>query len=180
MAEYISFINTLPENPVIKAAIAQFVFEKIHPFPDGNGRVGRLISSLIINKSDYNFRSLAPIEDFINTHREDYYYNLEPTNICTGFIEFFLKSLIEQAKKHLPVLSSTAQKNLPEDSLMPRRRELLDTIRDHPNCSIDFLYRRFLKINRKTIAYDLSQLQKKGFVKKIGTTRGALYISVYT
>jgi predicted transcriptional regulator len=105
---------------------------------------------------------------------------LEPSNNCTGFVEFFLKSLIEQAKKHLPLLSSTAQKNLPEDSLMPRRRELLDTIRDHPNCSIDFLYRRFLKINRKTLAYDLSQLQKKGFVKKVGTTRGALYVSVYT
>lgn len=167
MTEYISFINALPENSVIKAAIAQFIFEKIHPFPIlGNGRVGRLISSLIINKSDYNFRSLAPLEEYINDHREDYYYNLEPSNNCTGFIEFFLKSLIEQAKKHLPLISSATQKNLPEDSLMPRRREILDTIKDHPNCSIDFLYRRFLKIEREDSSLRPVSAPKKGICKK--------------
>lgn len=179
MQEFITFINSLSENPVIKAAIAQFVFEKIHPFPDGNGRVGRLISSILISKSDYNFRALAPLEEYIESHRDDYYYYLEPSKNCTGFIKFFLECLSAQAKLHLPILVSN-NPTLPEESLLPRRREILEIIRDHPNCSLDFLARRFIKVNPKTIAYDLSQLQKKGFVKKIGSTRGALYFSVYT
>ena len=175
--EYIQFINNLNEHPVVKSAIAQFIFEKIHPFPDGNGRVGRLISTLIINKNNYGFRALAPFEEYLEAHRDDYYYHLEPSMNCTGFIKFFLESLIHESKLHLPNLLKN-QTLLPELGLLPRRREILEIIRDHSNCSLDFLKRRFLKVNPKTLAYDLSQLQKHGFVRKLGGTRGAVYISV--
>ena len=63
----------------------------------------------------------------------------------------------------------------PEDFLSPKRREILFVIKDHPGCSFDFLSRRFMNVNPKTLHYDLGQLLKKGFIFKIGKTRGVLY-----
>jgi DeoR/GlpR family transcriptional regulator of sugar metabolism len=67
------------------------------------------------------------------------------------------------------------QTELPEEALLPRRREILAIIKDHPYCSFDFITRRFSGVNQKTIHYDLNQLQKQGFAQKIGKTRGSVY-----
>ena len=62
-----------------------------------------------------------------------------------------------------------------EDFLLPRRREILEIIKDHPYCPFDFISRRFPSINQKTLHYDLKQLQTKGFIIKAGQTRGVKY-----
>jgi len=176
MTEYLVFVNNLDLHPAVKSAIAQFIFEKIHPFADGNGRVGRLISSFVLEKSGFGFRGLSPFEEYLEANRDQYYYALEPSTDCTRFINFFLTALVTQSKKILSQLDQSAQES-PEDTLLPRRREILDIIRDHPHISFDSLSRRFPQINPKTIHNDLSVLQKKNFVKKAGSTRGALYLT---
>ncbi len=157
-----------------KAAFIQFIFEKIHPFADGNGRVGRLISSYILKAGNYHFRGLVSLEEFVDENRSWYYRALEPDKDATDFIEFFLESLVVQAKRVLEKLKERKEE-LPEDSLLPRRREILEIIKDHPQCSFDFLARRFQSVNPKTLHYDVRQLQEKGFVQKVGSTRGSLY-----
>ncbi len=174
MDEYIEYLNNLSEHPAVLAAVAQFIFEKIHPFADGNGRVGRSISSFLLEKSGYGFRGLAPFEEYIEEHRSSYYSHLEPASDCTGFIEFFLEALVFQLKKDLGKLDQD-QEELPEDTLLPRRREILDIIRDHPHCTFDFLRRRFSAVNVKTLHYDLARLREKGFVTKHGETRAVVY-----
>ncbi len=174
MDEYIEYLAGLDDHPAVIAAIAQFVFEKIHPFVDGNGRVGRLISSFLLEKNGLGFRGLAPFEEYIEEHRSIYYSHLEPATDCTGFIEFFLEALVFQLKKDVGKLNQSRQE-LPEDSLLPRRREILDIIRDHPHCTFDFLQRRFIAVNSKTLHYDLAQMMKKGFIKKLGATKGVVY-----
>jgi Fic family protein len=161
-------------SPPIKAAIVQFILEKIHPFADGNGRVGRLLSAYVLRHNDFGFKGLLSFEEFTDDNRERYYEALEPNKDMTVFAEFFLESLVSQAKKVLEKLKEKREE-LPEDSLLPRRREVLEIIKDHPQCSFDFLSRRFQNINQKTLHYDLKQLQNKGFVQKIGNTRGSLY-----
>lgn len=61
------------------------------------------------------------------------------------------------------------------DLLLPRRREILAIIKDHPESSFDFISRRFSEVNKKTLHYDLGRLIKQGLVQKIGATRGSLY-----
>ena len=63
----------------------------------------------------------------------------------------------------------------PEDSLLPRRREILNIIRDHQMISFDFLKRRFVNVPDSTLHYELQQLIKVGLILKLGRTRGALY-----
>lgn len=172
MNEYIVYINSLTDHPAIRSAIAQFIFEKIHPFADGNGRAGRLISMLILKQSDYHFRGLLPFEEYTDTHREAYYYALEPSADMTEFIEYFLKSLVVTGKDLLSKIKNQPDSN---PSLSLRRQEILAVISDHPNCSFDFLTRRFSKINSKTLHYDLLQLMKKNLVSKLGHTRAVVY-----
>ena len=58
---------------------------------------------------------------------------------------------------------------------MPRRREVLEIIRDHPHCTFDFLRRRFSAVNAKTLHYDLARLRENGFITKHGQTKGVVY-----
>lgn len=177
MDEYIEYLDGLTDHPAITASLAQFIFEKIHPFADGNGRTGRLISSFLLEKSGYGFRGLAPFEEYIEENRSVYYANLEPAIDGTGFIEFFLESLVSQLKKDISRLNQI-QADLPEDSLSPRRREILEIIRDHPHCTFDFLRRRFPAVNSKTLHYDLSQMMKKSFIRKLGVTNKVVYLAI--
>jgi len=161
-------------HPFVRSAITQFLFEKIHPFADGNGRVGRLISTYILQSQGYGFRGLVPVEEIVDNKRHGYYETLEPNKDVTLFVEFMLESFIEQAKKTAEKLLNVNEEK-PEDLLSPRRREIFEIIRDHPFSSFDLISRRFSKINIKTLHYDLKKLQEKGFIIKIGETRGVTY-----
>ena len=174
MPEYVSFTRSLREFPPLTAAIAQFALEKIHPFADGNGRVGRLVSTHILEKS--GFGRLSEVEEYIDTHRSAYYSVLEPNQNCTDFIEFILTAQVRSAQIRLEKLKETSA-DKSEISQLPRRREILAIIRDHPQCSFDFLSRRFAGIKPNTLHYDLQQLQKTGLVIKHGISRGAVYSS---
>ncbi len=167
MQEYVEYLGNFSDHPAVKAAVAQFAFEKIHPFADGNGRVGRLISAFILHIESYGFDGLIPFEQFIENHRDEYYAVLKPNNDATEFVEFFLEAIVTQGQEKDGVQESS--------NLLPRRQEILDTIRDHPKCSFDFLRRRFMAINPKTLHYDLGQLIKTGLVKKLGVSRGSVY-----
>lgn len=62
-----------------------------------------------------------------------------------------------------------------ESALLPRRHEILLTIRDHSPCSIDYLKRNFAGTPSSTLRYDLLKLQRVGLIQKLGVTRGVLY-----
>ncbi len=169
----INFINSNDEkNILIKAAISHIVFEKIHPFLDGNGRVGRILYNTILAKGNYHFNWLLSLEEIINERKEEYYVYLDK-NDATSFIEFSLEILIISAQKVLDRLNE--QKTGDEERLLPRRKEILDIIKDHGIISLDSIKRRFLKVPARTLRYDLKKLEEKGFIIKIGSTRGAMY-----
>ena len=62
-------------------------------------------------------------------------------------------------------------------SQSPRRQEIISMIRDHRQVSFDFLARNFRGVKVRTLHYDLQQLVKAGFIRKLGSTRGVLYVS---
>jgi Fic family protein len=175
MTKYIDYVNSNPSLTGIKAAIAQYIFEKIHPFADGNGRVGRLISAYLLTSSGYSFKGLVPFEEYVDSHRDNYYIALEPGNDMTNFITFFLTAIISQVKKVLsdPLLTSSPK---PETELPLRRQEIISIVREHPYSSFNFICRRFPAVNPKTLHYDLQKLIMGGFIKKIGSTKGVVYL----
>ena len=159
----------------INSAICHFAFEKIHPFIDGNGRVGRLFSAFILIKSGYGYKGFASLEEYLEKNRQAYYDFLQVNRKdITKFIEFYLEALVIQVEKGIKKYK-TSKREKPKDRLLPRRKEMLEIIKDHKMVSFDFIKRRFLAVPESTLHYDLRQLMKKGFIKKLGATRGVVY-----
>ncbi len=177
MDEMTNLLNTQKDHPVIISAVAQFIFEKIHPFADGNGRVGRLVSAYILQKSGYGLNGMVPVEKYIYAHRNLYYQVLEPSYNCTEFVDYFLEALVAAANEVLQEIKNPPVENTGED-LLPRRSELLETLKDHPQSSFDFLHRRFLNLHERTLHRDLKHLMQKGLIKKLGMTRGVVYVAI--
>lgn len=169
--------NTANPSPV-NGAICHVAFEKIHPFLDGNGRVGRLLSLFLLDKGGFGYRGLLTFEEYLENHRQAYYDLLaSPEKDLTPFVEFFLQGLQEQAAKAVTSLSQKKEETF-EDSLLPRRAEILSIIRDHGVVSFDFVRRRFLAVTASTLHFDIAYLLKHHFIRKLGRTRGVQYEAI--
>lgn len=173
--QLIGYISKEEDHPTITASISHFTFEKIHPFIDGNGRVGRLLSTLILKQRGFALRGLVGMEEYFNDNRSDYYDLLSITNTdITAFVEFFLEGIALSAEKTFEELKNIKEEKA-EDTLLPRRQEILQIIREQHLCSFDQIKRRFTKIPDSSLHYDVQVLLRKGFIKKLGSTRGVVY-----
>lgn len=96
MAELLNWLETTDVHPLIKSCVFHYEFEFIHPFADGNGRMGRLWQSLILAKWQPLFAYL-PIESLINKNQEAYYDAINKSTELTDsypFIEFMLTMIV--------------------------------------------------------------------------------------
>jgi len=176
IGKLVRFANNPKERFVpVRAALVHYSFEKIHPFLDGSGRVGRLLLQLILHQGGYGMKGILPLEEYLENKRSEYYRMLdEPEKDATDYVEFILEAVLA---------SSTEAKNLilarrevsPEDLMLPRRSEILRIIKDHKIMNFDQIKRRFMNVNGRTLRYDLKKLQEEGFIQKLGTTRGVYY-----
>jgi Fic family protein len=172
----LAYANSEKEKLVpVKAALVHYVFEKIHPFLDANGRVGRLVMQRVLASGGYAMKGLLPLEEYLDAHRAVYYRMLEePEKDLTGYLEFILTAISETAKKTKRLVLEKQEPNA-EDFLLPRRAEIYKIIKDHKMVSFDQIRRRFMKVNERTLRFDLKKLQDKGFVRKLGETKGVYY-----
>ena len=110
MDELIDFMNNTKSNinPLIKTAIIHSQFESIHPFDDGNGRVGRLLISLCLYKFNVIKIPFFYISEAISQNKNIYYSMLTDSrkHDYTEWITFFLKMCTLQAEKHIQYMES--------------------------------------------------------------------------
>src|SRR3989344_5623324 len=168
------FINSEEEKfPLIAAFISHLIFEKIHPFLDGNGRVGRLLIFAILKAKNYDLGFFVPFEEYLDNHKSDYYYYLDTGLQNTNdYLLFMLTSFLSQVEDLKNRIGDEEKK---KTILTPRLEEIYNIIKDHPMISFDFIRRRFLKVPERTLRYDLKKLADKNFIIKIGKTRGSYY-----
>lgn len=176
MDRLIGYINSPMEKfPLIKAFLAHLIFEKIHPFIDGNGRTGRLLILSVLARNNWSFNLNVVLEEFLDDHREDYYHFLDTGMKQSGdYLLFMLTAFHRQSEKiKLQIEIETAKKD--RIILPPRQEEIYRLIVDHKMVSFDTVRRRFLKVPERTLRYDLKKLQEKKAIRKTGSTRGAFY-----
>ncbi len=105
MDELIKYMNNTMDgvNPLIKAAISHAQFESIHPFEDGNGRVGRLLISLYLFKAKVISFPFFYLSEAISQDKVVYYNQLTGTRQgnYNNWIRFFLQKIIIQAQSHI-------------------------------------------------------------------------------
>lgn len=173
--QLIEYINSNHEKfPLICALISHLVFEKIHPFIDGNGRVGRLLIFSILKAKGYGEGYLISFEKYLDENKSDYYYYLDQGFKNTEeYLVFMLTAFLKESEElKIQIDSSQSGK---ETLLPPRQEEIYLIIKEHKVVSFDNIRRRFLKVPERTLRYDLKKLIDKGLTIKIGQTRGSYY-----
>jgi Fic family protein len=97
MLDLFEYIKSAGIPWILKACIFHYELEFIHPFQDGNGRMGRLWQQLLLMKDDAMFQYI-PVEVLIKEHQGDYYRVLgesDEAGDCTLFIEFSLELILK-------------------------------------------------------------------------------------
>jgi len=117
----LKFINSNKEPFVpIRACLTHYTFEKIHPFLDGNGRVGRLLLQMVLAKGGYGMKGLLSIEEYLDNHRSEYYRTLEESEKdTTDYLEFMLEAIVATAEEAKNLVLEKKEADV-EDLLLPR------------------------------------------------------------
>ena len=115
MTNFLSWFETNQNlDPVMKAGIAHFWFVTIHPFEDGNGRIGRAIVDLLLSRAESSTERFYSMSSQIETERKEYYLRLERcqrgTLDITIWLEWFLECLDHALAKTASTLSGVIQK----------------------------------------------------------------------
>ena len=177
-------LNHIPD--LLKIAIIHYQFETIHPFLDGNGRVGRLLITLYLVNKGILKQPILYLSDFFEKNRMLYYDNLmriRTHNDITQWLKFFLTGVIETAKKGVTTFDAIMQlqKNmeLKIDSLGNRSgdaKKVVDYLYTQPVVEVNRVEEIIQKSN--VTAYKLlDSLEKLEIIKEVsGAQRNKLYV----
>lgn len=186
MAELVNWTNATLEqkalHPLLVAAIFTVVFLEIHPFQDGNGRLSRILTTLILIRSGYDYVPYSSLESVIEQSKEGYYLALRRTQgtIRTDtpdwepWLQFFLRAL-QQQKARLEIKMKREQ--LLTTQLPPLSIEIIDLVRAHGQLKIAQIV-ELTGANRNTIKKHLSELVANSRLSKQGIGKGTIYVLV--
>ncbi|NLP48475.1 MAG: Fic family protein [Clostridiales bacterium] len=125
MADLLYWVEHAQVHPLIKSCVFHYEFEIIHPFPDGNGRMGRMWQTLLLSRWKEIFAWL-PVETMVYERQAEYYAALDESNNasdCTVFIEFILKSIWETLEKF-------SESDQDSDQVSDQVKKLLEALGD--------------------------------------------------
>jgi Fic family protein len=120
-----NYFNDKDEDPdaLIKMAILHYQFEAIHPFPDGNGRTGRILMALYLMAQDRLDYPVLFLSDYILNHRDEYYQRLRDVTYeskWSEWITYMLNAVIEQANKTAQALTNILALSLRYEKKLPK------------------------------------------------------------
>ena len=165
LTDFEKFINNeeIDTPDLIKIAILHYQFESIHPFLDGNGRIGRLLIPLYIQSKGMLDKSCLYISDYIERNKDTYYDMLTRVrthNDMIAWIKFFLEAVIETSKTAKEKFRNVVELTMEMDKVIVN----LPVKSDNVKKVIDVLYNEPV-INRKKLC-DITKI-KEGTIKNI-------------
>ena len=181
MKELLEWLNNEKEiHPVLVSGIAQFQFVHIHPFLDGNGRTARLLSTLCLYKTGYDFKRLFTISEFYDRKRMQYYEAIQSVRKndldLTEWLEYFCLGLITQLNE----LHENTEDKIKldficfENKLTENQKKALELALQGP-----FTLKDYIKVcpasSMRTLQRDLAHLQKLDLIESAGQTTNRSY-----
>jgi Fic family protein len=175
--ELINWYNSETEvHPLVKVASFVYDFLSVHPFQDGNGRLSRLISALLLLKNGYKWIQYVSFEHEIENRKSEYYQALRscqtqrPNEDVTVWIEFFLSCLSNIQSQLMTKLNKSGM----ETQLSPKEKLIFTIIQNRPNIQSGGISEK-LAIPSPTVKRILSELLNKGLIEKQGSGRNVSY-----
>ena len=183
MTEAVDWVREGIENrqlhPLLVTAIFIVVFLEIHPFQDGNGRLSRILTTLLLLRAGYAFVPYSSLESVIEHSKEGYYLALRQTQgtIRTDaptwqpWVLFFLRALQQQMHR----LAKKIERERIVLSAMPElSMRIIEYAREHGRVSISDMV-ALTGTSRNTLKQHFRQLLKNGHLVMHGSGRGAWY-----
>ncbi len=168
-------------NPLIIIGTFIYEFLSIHPFHDGNGRLSRLLTTLLLIKSKYYYVQYVSFEHIIEEQKKEYYQALmacqrnrnTPQEKLDIWLGFFLDCMIELSRrleKKLKVITHNGQ------YLNSRQKEIIQLLQIEVKMKVSDISRRFDNVSIHTIKKDLQHLVEQKVVIKKGIGKGTVYM----
>jgi Fic family protein len=183
--QLIDYINSSSENFIVKSAVAHLWFESIHPYDDGNGRVGRAIVNYILAKDGGLDNRYYSISSAINKDRQGYYNSLEKTqNLIynknlevTEWIEWHTKSIENSIDISLKSIEKVVEKTRFYDKikhvkLNEKQNKVINRLLDIGEGNFEGgltnkKYRALTKTDAVTASRHLKDMLNKGIIREI-------------
>lgn len=172
-------------DPLVKMAIIHHQFESIHPFPDGNGRIGRIINVLYLTRTGLLDIPILYLSRYITAHKADYYRLLQAVRdegAWEAWLIYMLTAVAQTAQQTLQLIEGMRQlmadykRRIREEHPRLYSQDLLNNLFRHPYTRIEFVQEE-LGVTRQTAAKYLDQLAEAGFVEKHQQGRSNYYIN---
>jgi len=168
-------------NAIIKSCILHFAIEYVHPFEDGNGRMGRLWQTVVLHSWDRNFQWI-PVETMVYKNQQGYYAALNladkqhNANIFTefmlGLLTFSLGNIVESRKAKTTTNTLTPPENVSVNVSVKKR--VLDLIAQNPEITVKQMAAA-LSLNERTIYRHIKEMKTKGNLARIGADKNGYW-----
>ena len=176
MRKFVEWINKAEDvSPILVAGIAQFQFVYIHPFIDGNGRTARLLSTLILYKTGYDFKRLFTISEYYDKDRPAYYQAIQTVRKnnmdMTTWLEYFVDGLRSQmaeiqAKGEQLIKQDSQLQKIKKIGLNKRQEKAVKHLIIKGTLSVNE-YQSVASCIRRTAQRDLEELVEKKVIKVV-------------
>ncbi|OAT76461.1 addiction module protein [Mangrovibacter phragmitis] len=186
LANWEQFIHSEDDlDPLVKMAIAHYQFECIHPFPDGNGRTGRILNILYLIQEELLSLPILYLSRFILERRDDYYTLLRKVTAEGDWESWilFMLNAVESASRWTTSKISVIRALMAEIAAFVREKlpkiythELIQALFAQPYCRIENLVERGVA-KRQTASVYLKQLVDIGVLEEMAVGREKLYIN---
>ena len=183
IADLLSWLEQTDLHPLIASSVFHYEFEFIHPFADGNGRMGRLWQTLILSQWRQELAWL-PVETLIHHQQERYYEILglcDKTSDCTLFVTWMLQNVVAALKEGLEtsfVVSEEMSEEMSEEidaKLTEQEVSILRLLTATPDLTARALA-EILGISARTVERYLQGLQAKGKLIRTGAKKGGRWL----
>lgn len=167
-------------DPLIQTAIMHAQFELIHPFNDGNGRMGRLLIPLYLFQLGLLWQPMFYLSEYLDNHRDDYYARLESISSAgdwNGWIAFLLTAVIEQSSENtravleIKDLYDVVRRRVGKVTKSPHALRVVDALFDRPLFSVADLGQS-AEINRQTASQLVDRFKAEGWLSQIQPASG--------
>ena len=177
MAELVDWLNCEHEtHPILMSGIAQFQFVHIHPFLDGNGRTSRLLSTLCLYRSGYDFKRLFTISEYYDRDRGNFYHAIQSVRErgmdMTEWLEYFLEGLTTQLAEIRQRGEQAIRRDVlvKQHALSERQTKALGHLLEHCSLNIKDFEAICPEVNRRTLQRDLKAMIDKGLIFEKATS----------
>lgn len=168
-------------DPVIKSSLIHYQFETIHPFLDGNGRIGRLLITLFLMKEGILPSPVLYLSCYLKTNKLEYYDRLSDVRYNGNYekwIKFFLKGVSETAQDAVDAIDKLNALHAKNENLLPnpKLKNFLTHLESNPIITIP-IAAECLQCSRNTMANYVKLMCSKGILKPSSKTRKTVIYS---